>query len=306
MPSLSVVIPAHNEGRGLIDTVHSILRTRTSGSDFEIVVADDQSDDGSIQALRTEFPSINLKIVLSPDRLGVGRARNLAARAAEGDILFITDGHVEFCEGWDSIVQKYATPSTILAATITDLDTRFSGYGCRLVVPFMGTYWNVIPPDGLQPVQIASSAGTILYREAFQRMDGYDEGMRIYGGAEPEFSVRAWLSGLEIYSVPSLVVGHRFKSAEKRKELTASRRVFMLHNNLRFGLLYLNEEMIFKMIRLLAWEFPPHAGEAFRMVEASNAFERRAHLEKTLAHPFRWFVDRFSLKDQAGEAIVLG
>ncbi len=306
MPSLSVIIPAHNEGSGLIETVHSILRTRSLRSDLEIVVADDMSDDGSIEALKREFPALDLKIVTATERLGVGRARNLAARAAQGDILFITDGHVQFCEAWDAILLKHASPSLILAATITDLTTRFSGYGCRLVIPFMGTYWNVVPPDGVQPVQVASSAGTIIYREAFHKLDGYDEGMRIYGGAEPEFSLRAWLSGLEIHSVPSLIVGHQFKSAETRKDLTAVRRVFMVHNNLRFGLLYLGEEMALRMIRLMAWEFPVHASEAFRMVDDSDVFERRAHLEKTLTHSFSWFGNRFGIKDQAGEAIVFG
>lgn len=306
MPSLSVVIPAHNEGPGLIDTIHSILRTRTLRGDLEIVIADDRSEDGSIEALQAEFPRLDLTIVSAPERLGVARSRNLAARAAQGDVLFITDGHVQFCDGWDEIIRRYADPSVILAATITDLDTRFSAYGCRLVVPFMGTYWNTDPQHEVHPVEIASSAGTVLYRSAFDALDGYDPGMLIYGGAEPEFSVRAWLSGLEIHSVPSLTVEHQFKPEEQRNHLTASRRVFMVHNNLRFGLLYLGDEMILKMIRLMAWEFPAHAGEAFRMVESSDVFERRIELEKKLTRSFPWFVNRFVLKDQAGEAISVG
>src|SRR6266436_1769056 len=283
MPLISGVIPAHNEGPGLIETVRSILQTRSLSWELEVVVADDSSEDDSIEALCAEFPSLVLTVVSAPERLGVARCRNLAARAAQGEILFITDGHVQFCDGWDNIVRQHAEPSVILAATINDLETTLSGYGCRLVVPFMGTYWNTIPPDGIQPVQIASSAGTVLYREAFQKLGGYDEGMQIYGGAEPEFSIRAWLSGLEIRTIPSLVIGHRFKSEETRNRLNASRRVFMIHNNLRFGLLYLEEDMILKMIRLMAWEFPSRVREAFRMVEASDVFERRLQLERTLA-----------------------
>jgi glycosyltransferase involved in cell wall biosynthesis len=304
MPSLSVVIPAHNEGRGLIDTVQSILRTRRLNCDLEFIVADDRSEDGSTEALQAEFPGLDLRIVSAPERLGVARSRNLAARAARGDILFITDGHVEFCDGWDSIVLKHVHPSIMLAATIKDIETRFSGYGCRLVVPFMGTYWNVGPPKGVHPVQIASSAGTVLYRETFHKLGGYDEGMLIYGGAEPEFSVRAWLSGLEIHNVTSLTVGHRFKPEEQRELLIASRRTFIVHNNLRFGLLYLGDEMALRMIRLLAWEFPAHASEAFQMVESSDVFERRAHLEAALTYSFRWFVSRFKVKDVAGEAVL--
>ncbi|HEY6340873.1 MAG TPA: glycosyltransferase [Bryobacteraceae bacterium] len=306
MQSLSVVIPAHNEGSGLIQTVRSILQSRRSSGDVELVVADDRSDDGSIEALKAEFPSLDLTVVRAPERLGVARARNLAARAAQGDILFITDGHVQFCDGWDTLISQRADPSAVLAATIVDLESGFRGYGCRLVVPFMGTYWNAFPPDRARPVQIASSAGTVIYRETYQGLGGYDEGMRIYGGAEPEFSVRAWLSGLEIHNLPSLEVRHRFKPLEQRNRLSASRRVYMVHNNLRFGLLYLEEEMVLKTIRLMAWEFPSHAAEAFRMVEESDVFDRRAQIERTLPHSFFWFVERFGLKDQAGEAIRFG
>jgi glycosyltransferase involved in cell wall biosynthesis len=305
VPSLSVVIPAHNEGRGLTETVHSILDTRSLDWDLEFVIADDQSTDGGVDILRYEFPKLNLRVLSSTERLGVARARNLAARAAQGDTLFITDGHVRFVTGWDEIVGRHMDSSVILAATIRDPLTGASGYGCRLVVPFMGTYWNCQPRDDVRPVQIASAAGTVVSRKAFQLLGGYDDGMRIYGGAEPEFSVRAWLSGFEIRSVPSLVIEHTFKSADERRQLTKARRVFLVHNSVRFGLLYLSEAMVLRTIRLLACEFPEGAGEAFRMVEASDVYQRRSYLDETLTFPFSWFVERFDLKDQVGYPIAL-
>ena len=129
--------------------------------------------------------------------------------------------------------------------------------------------------------------------------------MLIYGAAEPEFSIRAWLSGFEIVNLASLVVRHQFKSADVRKRLIAERRIKIVHNNLRFGFLYLSEDMALRMMRLLAWQFPEQASEAFRLVETSDVFERRDKLEKSLLHDFAWFVERFALKDQAGEPIDL-
>jgi hypothetical protein len=41
------------------------------------------------------------------------------------------------------------------------------------------------------------------------------------------------------------------------------------------------------------------------MIETSDVFERRRQLEHSLAHPFSWFVERFDLRDYAGEPIII-
>ena len=147
---LSVVLPAHNEGAELLATVNSILQTCSSASQVEVVIADDLSDDGSIEAVKARSLS-NVRVVTTPERYGVARTRNLAANAAKGDILFITDGHVRFCEGWDAIIRKNLTSNAILAATIADGETDFRGYGCSLVVPHMGTRWITNNPAEIYP-----------------------------------------------------------------------------------------------------------------------------------------------------------
>jgi hypothetical protein len=181
----------------------------------------------------------------------------------------------------------------------------FKGYGCRIIVPFMGTRWNrTVTSDDIQPIHVASSAGTILKTELFRKLGGYDSGMIFYGGAEPEFSIRGWLSGAEIVSIPNLTISHRFKMQDEKDAFLKELRPFMIHNNLRFGLLYLNNLSILQMIRYYALNFPDKIQEGLKLIENSDVWERRSILKGLLKHDFYWFVNKFGITDHIGQHIL--
>jgi glycosyltransferase involved in cell wall biosynthesis len=306
---ISVVIPAHNEGPRLGGTIASIAETRSTRAHVEIVIADDQSDDGTEEHLRaawpqlSDHPRLDIVVTRTPERSGVPRSRNHAAARATADILFITDAHVRFPQGWDALVFKHLRSDRILAGAVGEASSAFVGYGCRLVVPFMGTYWNRDAPAQPVQVQIAACPATALSRELFEKLGGYDHGMVMYGAAEPEFSVRAWLSGAEIVVVPQLLVQHVFKPQEERAAFIREVRPHMVCNGLRFGLLYASEEGALQLLRYYALKFPNLFQQAFATVERSDVWARRAQLERELKRPFSWFVDHFQLEDQAGGEI---
>jgi glycosyltransferase involved in cell wall biosynthesis len=296
-------MPARNEGRALAKTIASIIGARSQNYPIEIVIADDASSDGCCRGIGSVARGVPIRVVRTPRRLGVAGARNYGVEASRGDVIFMTDAHVAFNRGWDRIVARHIESKRILAATIVNSASVAKGFGCRLVVPYMGTHWNARSPGRLAPVQVASAAGTILTRAMFDRIGGYDDGMIIYGGAEPEFSLRAWLSGAEVVSVPQLEVGHRFKDRPQRDRFLQAHRSFLIHNNLRFGLLYLSDKGSLEMLRHFAMKFPRHIRKALRLVDSSDVWQRRRYLERTLPHRFGWFVEKFALKDQAGREI---
>lgn len=306
-PQISVVIPTRNEGRRLADTIRTLAdaRSRQAHTQVEIVVVDDCSNDDSFQYITSlSAPKLTIKVVRLRDRLGVPRARNAGAAAATAPILFMTDAHVGLSKDWDSKVLNTINSRCVLAATIADASSAFRGYGCSLVVPFMGTRWNREPLQTGDSVQIPSSAGTALTRQLFESIGGYDSGMVMYGFAEPEFGVRAWLSGAEVVSVPDVIVWHQFKSASEIDNFLLGLRPSMVHNALRFGLLYLSQPACLQMIRHYSQEFGKHMPAALRMLQVSDVWARRERLQRTLHHDFRWFAERFVLKDQAGGEIL--
>jgi glycosyltransferase involved in cell wall biosynthesis len=303
-PLISVVIPSRNEGDRVLRTIRTFIAKASNEVEFEFVVADDASTDGSCADLSRKVTDVSVTVVRSKRRRGVPAARNLAASASEGKILLITDAHVTPCDAGDSKVRRGATPNRIVAATIGDTQSSFRGYGCSLVVPFMGTRWNRNTSSADQSVQVASAAGTVVYRNLFWKIGGYDEGMLIYGAAEPEFSLRAWLSGARVVNSRELVISHRFKAKQMRNDFLRKVRSFMVHNNLRFGLLYLNDKSSFQMMRHFSMVFPSQSAKAFKLLAKSDVWERRRHLEQTLAHDFYWFVRKFDLTNQVGGRIL--
>ncbi|TMJ01155.1 MAG: glycosyltransferase [Alphaproteobacteria bacterium] len=301
---ISVVIPACNEASNIAVTIRSFVDGRRSGVPVEIIVADDASTDGTGTHLPPAVGTVPVRVLRSRRRLGVARSRNRAAAAARGDLLFITDGHVEVDAGWDRVVLDHAADDRILAAAIVDRSTGTNCFGCRLVVPYMGTYWNMDAPKGPSPVQIASSAGTVLPRRLFEDLGGYDEGIRVYGAAEPEFSLRAWLSGANISCIPDLRINHHFKPKSKRDRFLSDHRTNLIHNNLRFGLCYLSQSKSLEMIRHYAMKFPRHFPRALALLVESDVWQRRAKLAASLRYDFDWFVAQFDLHDQVGRPIL--
>lgn len=86
VPALSVVMPVHNALPYLDEAVSSILDQ--SFGDFEFVILDDASSDGSTERLRewaARDPRIRLLEV--PDNLGPVESSNLVARAARAPIV---------------------------------------------------------------------------------------------------------------------------------------------------------------------------------------------------------------------------
>jgi glycosyltransferase involved in cell wall biosynthesis len=85
MGSLSIVIPAKNEGAVIGDVVAG---ARERYPDAEIIVVDDGSSDDTAGVAETA----GARVVRHPDRLGNGAAVKTGARAANGDTIAFMDG----------------------------------------------------------------------------------------------------------------------------------------------------------------------------------------------------------------------
>jgi len=309
-PDISVVIPARNEGTRIAPSIQAIARARTTDARVEFVIVDDASTDDTIANLVAAVPELlnERKIDIQVHQLeahsGIYHARNEAASRATADILFGTDAHVRFSDGWDEVVFQQIEPNRVLAGTTAQEGSPFRGYGCDLVIPFMGTSWNTGPVDGIAHVPIAACHATVMTRELFERLGGYDPGMILYGAGEPELSVRAWLHGAEVVVVDALQVVHEFKPKEELKEFISKVRPFWVHNCIRFGLLYLSELGCMQMLRYYSQTFPAVFAEALRRVNESDVWERREFLERKRQRPFGWLVDYFGMKNQVGGEIL--
>ncbi len=81
---VSTIIVTCNSGRFLSDCLTS-LATATEGTDHELIVSDNNSDDDSLEIVKRVFPST--VIIRNERNLGFGRACNVGAQKASGEFL---------------------------------------------------------------------------------------------------------------------------------------------------------------------------------------------------------------------------
>lgn len=90
-PSLSVLIASHNRRELLRRSLESLCAQTQSAEDFEVVIADDGSEDGSAEMVETFEAPFRLRL-LRLAKGGKSAAVNAALAAAEGEVcLFLDD-----------------------------------------------------------------------------------------------------------------------------------------------------------------------------------------------------------------------
>jgi glycosyltransferase involved in cell wall biosynthesis len=91
-PLISVVIPTYNRERILRETLRQLTRQTLPVEDFEVIVADDGSSDGTAAVVDSFADRLPLRYYFQPD-LGfrAGAARNAGARMAKAPVLCFLD-----------------------------------------------------------------------------------------------------------------------------------------------------------------------------------------------------------------------
>lgn len=101
-PAISVIMPAYNAAHYLELSLPPLIAMRARGEIVEVLVVDDCSPDASNIATAER---LGATVIRMPQNGGPGAARNLAAKRATGDILWLIDADVVAHEDGARIVR---------------------------------------------------------------------------------------------------------------------------------------------------------------------------------------------------------
>lgn len=198
--TVSVIIPVHNGGAYFRTCLSKLAESVPRPT--EIIVVADGDTDGSWR-LAKEFGA---KIIRIPESGGPARARNLGARAAQGDILFFVDADVairpETIDGVANIFQ--ANP--YLAAIIGSYDDAPGSPN------FLSQYRNLLHHYVHQTAREEAStfwgACGAIRRDIFLALGGFNENYRHPSIEDIELGYRLKEAGYRIRLCKTLQVKH--------------------------------------------------------------------------------------------------
>jgi glycosyltransferase involved in cell wall biosynthesis len=197
-PKVSVVVATFNRASRLRGLIEALGRQTLSPSDFEVIIADDASTDGTPDVLRDlqRTARVDLRVVRNEHNRGPGAARNLGWRSGRAPIVAFTDDDCLPTPGW-------------LEAGLGALRDQTVGVVQGRTIPDPST-----PPERwAKTVQIEEFSKrfetcNIFYRaDVLREIGGFDEDMPFFG----EDTVLGWTAlrlGVRSVFAPDALVHH--------------------------------------------------------------------------------------------------
>lgn len=163
----SIIIPAKNEEAHIGRCLDSISNVDWDPSQYEVIVVDNGSTDGTVAIARNK----GVRVYVEPD-LTISGLRNRGAFSATGDILAFLDADCAVDRDWLLAASTY----------LNDVD-GVAAFGSPVVIPDGATWvqkawYNVRGKPGLVvEVDWLESANLFVKRKAFLSINGFNEAL---------------------------------------------------------------------------------------------------------------------------------
>ena len=221
LPTVTVVIVNHNGRDDLGPCLRSVLDQDYPDDLVEVIVVDNASTDGSVELVRTEFPSVQLIVNRTND--GFAPVVNQGARAGSGKILALLNPDAIAQQGWLRELVLPIHNSDRIKTTgglVLDKDGQLVDFAGG-DLSFYGHGFNrhngdPVPADlQREPTIFPMGASMAVDREWFLRVGGFDDDYFAYF-EDVDFGWRTWLLGYECWFIPTSIVHHRHHGTSDR------------------------------------------------------------------------------------------
>jgi len=95
MTKVSILVPAYNEEKTILEVLHRVNEQAVPGVSFEIIVVDDGSRDATVKLLE-QNPKLYTRLIKMPRNGGKGAAVKAGLAAATGEYVLFQDADLEY------------------------------------------------------------------------------------------------------------------------------------------------------------------------------------------------------------------
>jgi hypothetical protein len=197
------------------DMLYEVLKSfgNQTFKDFEIVVVDNNSDDGSPQMILDEFPDV--KLIQMPKNTGVPGGRNIGIVNSLGEILFFIDNDAIPDENLlEILVESFESDTSIgvIGAKILNFYTKEID-----ITSWVYGKHNLKDRDKKFDASMFVGCGFAVRREVFEEVGLFSDYF-FFMSEEKDLCYRVLDKGYKIIYNPEIVVSHKI-SPEKRYEV---------------------------------------------------------------------------------------
>ena len=213
MSKVSIIIPAFNEEKTIVELLERVNSQSVEGIEFEIVVVDDGSKDGTPEILKSRPDLYDHMIRQSPNQ-GKGAAVIAGLKQANGDYILFQDADLEYnpdeYEGLLFPVKEFDADIVMGSRFLSPRYTRVHYFWHKVGNRFITLLFNILFNTTFSDIYSCY----LLYRKNLVDPDG----LRSTGWEQhAEILARASKKGEVFYEVPISYHGRSYAEGKKIK-----------------------------------------------------------------------------------------
>ncbi len=211
---ISVVIAVRNEINYIEKCIESLFHQDFDG-EYEVIVVDGMSDDGTYELLQELQKKYNFKL-LRNEKKNAAAGRNIGIDEARGEAIAFIDGDAIAAKNWLSSIRKAFEKSNAIGVGGPDLLPEDSEYKARAIGLVMtsplarGGRFNPSTQHAMMEkeryVEHIPTCNLCLKKEIFDEVGKFDE--NFVKGQDLELNYRIVKAGYKLFYSPSIQVIH--------------------------------------------------------------------------------------------------
>ena len=201
-PTASIAMPCHDAEATLPGQLDRLV-PQVEGAGAELVLLDNNSTDGTARVI-AEAASRSSAVVATADHCGrgVAYARNAAVARCRSDRILFCDADDLVGDGWVeamlAALESHEVVTGSLEVESLNSETMIASRGRGATPSFYGIY------------TVAAGGNLAMHRSAWERIGPLDDGLPSL--EDQDWSLRAWLAGVEVAHEPRAVVHYRYRT----------------------------------------------------------------------------------------------
>tara|TARA_B100000886_G_scaffold340025_1_gene307527 strand:- start:2588 stop:3472 length:885 start_codon:yes stop_codon:yes gene_type:complete len=219
---VSIIIVNYKTPNLLLNCIKSIF-SETVAINFEIIVVDNNSNDGSRALINNNYPAVNY--IQSNSNLGFGKANNLGIKSANGRNIFFLNSDTILISNAVKILSDFLDGNEnvgVCGGNLFDMNKNpthsylkvFPGFFSELNQVLFSVYTNFFLKNsffnhGEKPIKVSyiTGANMMVKRSIINSIGGFDPDFFLYF-EETELQFRIYNSGFKIMNLPNSKIIH--------------------------------------------------------------------------------------------------